>query len=60
MNESEIIEKCAKWIENYSPGQIRMACGEMTAQEMRTVQAVQRWWVAALRHVATEGFAHFE
>lgn len=43
-------ERIAKMIEDYTPGQMRLACGEMTAQEMRTVQAVQRWWAAAIRH----------
>ncbi len=60
MTEQETIEKCAAWIEGYSQGQIRMACGEMTAQEMRTVLAVQRWWIAALRHIGTQGFEAFE
>lgn len=48
------IEEGASWIAGYSAGQIRMAAGEMTVQEMRTVQAVQRWWVSALRHIATQ------
>ena len=46
----EAAEEIAKMIEGFVPGQIRMAAGEMTAQEMRTVQAVQRWWVSAIRH----------
>lgn len=60
MTERETIEKCAAWIEGYSAGQIRMACGEMSAQEMRTVQAVQRWWASALRLIGEQGFEHFE
>jgi hypothetical protein len=49
-----IPEQLAKMIDGYNAGQIRLACGEMTAQEMRTVQAVQRWWVAAMRHKAEQ------
>lgn len=47
-------EQLAKMIEGFSPGQIRMAAGEMTSQEMRTVRAVQRWWVSAMRHKAEQ------
>lgn len=32
-----------------SPSEIRLRCGEMTAQEMRTVQAVLGWARAAIR-----------
>jgi len=32
-----------------SPATIRLHAGEMTAQEMRTVQAVLRWKAAELR-----------
>jgi hypothetical protein len=50
-------ETIAKMIEGFTPGQIRMAAGEMSAQEMRTVQAVQRWWVSAIRHKAAKELA---
>lgn len=36
-------------IEGYSAGQIRLAAGEMTAQEMRTVKAMQQYWAGAIR-----------
>lgn len=34
------------------PDAIRLACGEMTAREMRTVQAVLRWRAGAIRRLA--------
>jgi hypothetical protein len=43
-------EQLAAMIEGFSAEQIKMAAGEMTAQEMRSVKAVQRWWVSAMRH----------
>lgn len=52
---AEAMERAAKLIEGYSAGQILLAAGEMTAQEMRTVKAVQRWWAAAIRSATPEG-----
>jgi hypothetical protein len=46
---AKIGEEIAQMIEGYSAGQILMAAGEMTAQEMRSVRAVQRWWASAVR-----------
>ena len=46
------LEEAASLIESFSAGQIRLAAGEMSAQEMRAAKAVQRWWVAAIRHKA--------
>lgn len=46
----KIPDEIADMIAGYSAGQIRMAAGEMSAQEMRTVQAVQRWFAVAIRH----------
>lgn len=48
------IEECAARIGKFSAGQIKAACGEMSAQEMRTVKAVQGWWVATLQSVAQQ------
>lgn len=42
-------EACAKLVESFTADDIRMAAGEMTAQEMRSVKAVQRWWAAVIR-----------
>lgn len=36
------------------PSEIRLACGEMTAQEMRTVQAVLAWRARVLREMAND------
>lgn len=47
---ADACEAMAQMIEGYSAGQILMAAGEMSAQEMRTVKAVQRWWASAIRH----------
>ena len=46
------LEEAASLIESFSAGQIRLAAGEMSAEEMRVVKAVQRWWAAAIRHKA--------
>jgi hypothetical protein len=51
VNYDRGLEDAAKMIEGFSADQIKMAAGEMTAQEMRTVKAVQRWWVSAIRHL---------
>lgn len=42
----------AERILSLSPDQIRLKCGEMSAQEMRTVQAVLGWGRAAIRVLA--------
>lgn len=34
------------------PDAIRLACGEVTPQEMRTVQAVLRWRASVIRRLA--------
>jgi hypothetical protein len=46
----EIGREIADMIESYNEEQIKLSAGEMTAQEMRTVKAVQSWWVSAIRH----------
>ena len=46
------LEEAASLIESFSAGQIRLAAGEMSAQEMQAVKAVQRWWASAIRHKA--------
>ena len=46
------LEEAASLVESFSAGQIRLAAGEMSAQEMRVVKAVQAWWAAAIRHKA--------
>ena len=46
------LEEAASLIESFTAGQIRLAAGEMSADEMRAVKAVQRWWAAAVRHKA--------
>ncbi|HYT44907.1 MAG TPA: hypothetical protein VEP90_21450 [Methylomirabilota bacterium] len=38
-------------IESYTSADIRLHAGEMTAQEMRTVKAIQKWWVAEIRRL---------
>lgn len=43
------VEWAASVIEAFKPDDIRLACGELTAQEMRTVLAVRDWWAASLR-----------
>ena len=40
---NEAVSAAASLIESFPGSDIRLAAGEMTAQEMRTVKAVQRW-----------------
>ncbi|HYT41822.1 MAG TPA: hypothetical protein VEP90_05720 [Methylomirabilota bacterium] len=44
----------ANMIEGYTPADIRLHAGEMTAQEMRTVKTIQKWWVAEIRQFANK------
>lgn len=48
------IAECAKRLEEFSGSQILLACGELSAQEMRTAKAVQRWWAAEIRALAQQ------
>ena len=48
IGRKEMAEEAAKMLE-LSPSTIRLHAGEMTAQEMRTVQAVLAWRAQAIR-----------
>src|SRR5437667_9760718 len=51
-NTTLIANHIADKIESYTTADILLHAGELTAQEMRTVKAIQKWWVAEIRQFA--------
>ena len=51
IGRKEMAEEAAKLLE-VSNAEILLACGEMSAQEMRTVRAVLNWRARAIRALA--------
>lgn len=47
---AKVGEELAQMIEGITPSDIRLAAGEMTAQEMRTVRAIQKWLAVKIRN----------
>jgi len=43
-------EACARLVEEMKMGEILLAAGEMTAQERRTVRALQKWLAHKIRN----------
>lgn len=46
---NDAVEAGASLVESWTASDIRLAGGEMTAQEMRTVKAMQRWFAVQIR-----------
>ena len=52
--EQETVERCAAMVDSWSkPSVVRLAAGEMTAQELRTAQAVAKGIAAGIRSAIT-------